>query len=278
MKLCITTLSENTAGLGNFMGEWGISVLVESDDLSLLFDTGQGISAAYNADLLGIDLSRVGKIILSHGHYDHTGGLRLILRKMRRDIEIIAHPDIWAAKYVRHGDQKEQYVGIPFQRDELESLGANFNLRRQATRITDSIMTTGEVPMVTDFEKIAPNLLVKEAAGFKPDRLLDDQALVITTELGLVVVLGCSHHGVINTLYHAQQLTGERRIYMVVGGCHLMAASPEQIESTITALKELDIQRLGVSHCTGLHAASIMAREFGDRFFFNNAGTVIRLP
>ena len=132
--------------------------------------------------------------------------------------------------------------------------------------------------MVTDFEKIAPNLLVKEAAGFKPDRLLDDQALVITTELGLVVVLGCSHHGVINTLYHAQQLTGERRIYMVVGGCHLMAASPEQIESTITALKELDIQRLGVSHCTGLHAASIMAREFGDRFFFNNAGTVIRLP
>lgn len=84
MKLKIVTLSENTAGLGNFLGEWGLSILVETADLSLLLDTGQSVSASYNADLLGVDLSRVSRIILSHGHYDHTGGLPYVLCMMRK--------------------------------------------------------------------------------------------------------------------------------------------------------------------------------------------------
>ena len=277
MKLRITTLSENTAGLGGFLGEWGLSILVETDDLSLLFDTGQSISAGYNADILGVDLRRISKIILSHGHYDHTGGLRQVLRKMRKEVEIIAHPDMWAAKYTRRKGQTERYIGIPYQRQELESLGANFKLRTESTKITDNIMTTGEIPMVTEFEKIAPNLLVKEATGFKPDGLLDDQALIINTEMGLVVILGCAHHGIINTLYHAQQLTGVKRIHTVLGGCHLINAPEERIRLTITTLRELGIQKLGVSHCTGLPAACLMAQEFGDQFFFNNAGTVTTL-
>jgi len=279
MKIRITTLSENTAGLGNFIAEWGLSILVETDDLSILFDAGQGISASYNADILGIDLSQIDRIVLSHGHYDHTGGLRQLLRKMRKEVEIIAHPDIWAAKYSsRQEDQPYKYIGIPYARQELESLGANFNLTTRLTKITDSIITTGEIPMVTEFEEIEPHLLVKEDSGFYPDRLLDDQALVINTEQGLVVILGCGHHGIINTLYHAQKLTKVKKIHTVLGGCHLIDAPKERIKLTIAALRELGVQSLGVSHCTGLPAAMLMAQEFGDKFFFNNAGTIIDLP
>ena len=279
MKLRITTLSENTAGVGNFLAEWGLSILVETDEVNILLDTSSGISASHNADILGIDLSKIDKIVLSHGHYDHTGGLRQILRKMRKEVEIIAHPDIWAAKYARRQGQKDRYIGMPFQRQELESLGARFNLTTKSIKITDNIMTTGEIPMVTDFEEIEPNrFFVKEETGWQPDELLDDQALIINTEQGLVVILGCAHRGIINTLYYAQQLTGIKPIHMVLGGCHLISASKERIRSTIAALRELGIQKLGVSHCTGLPAAVIMAQEFGDKFFFNNAGTRINLP
>jgi len=139
-------------------------------------------------------------------------------------------------------------------------------------------MTTGEIPMVTQFEEIEPYLLIKEDTGFQPDKLLDDQALVINTELGLVVILGCSHRGIINTLYYAQQLTKVKRVHTVLGGCHLIDASKERIKLTIAALRELDVQKLGVSHCTGLPAAMLMAQEFGDKFFFNNAGTITNLP
>ena len=277
MGLQITTLSENTAGLGGFLGEWGLSILVETEKLNILFDTGKSISASHNAELLGIDLSQIDKIVLSHGHSDHTGGLRQILRRMRKEIEIIAHPDIWAVKYGRREGQEDKYIGIPFHRQTLESLGARFNLTTESVRLTDNIMTTGEVPMVTDYEEIEPYLVVKEDVGFKRDKLLDDQALIINTEPGLVVILGCAHRGIINTLYHAQQLTGVKAIHTVLGGCHLMDASEERVWLTIAALKELGVQRLGVCHCTGLPASAIMAQQFGDKFFFNNAGTVLSL-
>ncbi|GAH12545.1 unnamed protein product, partial [marine sediment metagenome] len=190
------------------MAEWGLSILIETDGVNILLDTSSGISASHNADILGIDLSKIDKIVLSHGHFDHTGGLRQILRKMRKEVEIIAHPDIWAAKYARRQGQKDRYIGMPFQRQELESLGARFNLTTKSIKITDNIMTTGEIPMVTDFEEIEPNrFFVKEETSWQPDELLDDQALIINTEQGLVVILGCAHRGIINTLYHAQQLT-----------------------------------------------------------------------
>lgn len=277
MRLRVTTLSENTAGMGNFLAEWGLSMLVETDEMNILLDTGQSISTVYNAAALGIDLSRIDKIVLSHGHFDHTGGLRQVLRKANKRIEIIAHPDIWSVKYSRR-DGKDRYIGIPFLPQELEGLGAIFNLTAKPTRITDRIMTTGEIPMVTDFEEIDPDLVIKEDSDWQPDKLLDDQALIINTESGLIVILGCAHRGIINTIYHARQLTGVKRVHAVLGGCHLFGASQERVRSTIAALKELNVQKIGVSHCTGLPAAVMMAQEFGDKFFFNNTGTSINLP
>ncbi len=279
MGVRITTLSENTAGFGDFLAEWGLSILVETDETSVLLDTGRSISASHNADTLGIDLSKIDKIVLSHGHFDHTGGLREILHKMgKKEIEIIAHPDVWGAKYSRREEEGDKYIGIPFQRYELESLGAIFNLTTKPVRITDSIMTTGEIPMVTDCEEIDTALFVKGDTGWQPDKLLDDRAIIINTPSGLVVILGCAHRGIINTLYHARQLTGVERIHTVVGGAHLMNVSQERLWQTVAALRELGVQRLGLCHCTDLPATCVLAQEFGEGFFFNKAGTTIDLP
>jgi len=277
MTVKITTLSENTANYG-FLAEWGLSILVEADGLRILLDTGLSFSTVHNAQLLRIDLSTIDRIVLSHGHVDHTGGLREVL-KIKGDVEVIAHPDIWVPKYMSRGRKlREQYNGIPFSREELESRGARFNLVREPVYLTDNIMTTGEIPMVSGYEEIENNRLVKEAGKFHPDPLADDLALIIDTDFGLVIIPGCAHRGIINTVRHAQNLTGKELVYAVIGGTHLYPASEERLERTIADLKEIGIQRLGVSHCTGFHASARLAQEFEDIFFMNNAGTRITLP
>lgn len=272
----ITTLSENTAVRPGVLAEWGLSVLVETDGLNILMDTGAGISVPHNADALRIDLAAVDKIVLSHGHNDHTGGLREVLAKTGK-VEIIAHPDVWAPKHIRLAE-RERYVGVPFPRQELEGLGASFTLSTQPVWLSDDVVTTGEIPMITGYEEIDPNIYIKVEGELIPDPLLDDRALIIKTDVGLVVILGCAHRGVINTLHHAREVTGMEAIHTVVGGTHLISASEERILLTAAALKEFGVKRVGVSHCTGLAPAALLARELGDIFFHNNTATRITVP
>ena len=277
MGLRITTLSDNTAAIGDFIGEWGLSILVETETTRVLLDTGQGNATVHNADLLGIPLGTIDKIVLSHGHFDHTGGLRSVLRRMKKKVDIVAHPDIWQLKYSRRTSQEPHYIGVPFRRSELESLGASFVLTEKPVHIDDSMMSTGEVPMATPYEHVDDMLFVREGAGYQPDKVMDDQALIVKTKAGLVVILGCAHRGMINTLNHAKRLTGEDRIYAVIGGSHLISASEERLWQTIEAVREMQVQKLGLCHCTDLKATVLLAQEFGDSFFFNKAGTVLEL-
>ena len=277
MEVKIHTLTENTANYG-FLAEWGLSILVEVDGMRILMDTGLSFSAVHNAQLMGIDLSTIDRIVLSHGHTDHTGGLREVL-KIKGEAEVIAHPDTWTAKYVqRDGEARKQYCGIPFSREELESRGAQFNLTKEPVRITQHVMTTGEIPMVSGYEEVENNLFVQKGNTLRQDPLADDLALVVDTDFGLVVILGCAHRGIINTLRRAQNLTGKELVYAAIGGTHLFRASKERIEKTIADLREMGIQRLGVSHCTGFPASARLAQEFEDIFFLNNAGTRLTLP
>lgn len=271
----ITILAENRVGLSKgLIAEHGFSAWIEAGGKKILWDTGQGNCIAQNPDKLGVKIKEADLICLSHGHYDHTGGLQDVLQRMRKKVEIIAHPDVWAEKYTRQPDNTYRYIGIPFQRQALESLGASFMLSREPVRLTDNVLTTGEVPEITEYEQIEPDRFsVKENGEMKPDLLADDLALVINTRQGLIIILGCGHRGLINTLLHAQKITARKEIRLVIGGCHLIGASTERVWMTLNALKEMDVQRIGVSHCTGLPAAAIMAQELGDRFFFNNAGT-----
>ncbi|MGB5157967.1 MAG: MBL fold metallo-hydrolase [Desulfobacterales bacterium] len=277
MTLRIATLCDNTAERGGFLGEWGLSILVETEDAKILLDTGNGSSLIHNAGLLDIDLGKIDKIVLSHGHFDHTGGLRDLLRRMNKNIQVIAHPDIWQAKFARRQGEKERYIGIPYQREELERLGADFLLSSRPVNVAENVMTTGEVPMNTGFEEIDAGLYVKEGLTWKPDAIMDDQALIVKTTRGLVIILGCAHRGIINTLYHAQQITGETDIHMVLGGSHLMNASKERLRKTIDALRKLNVQKMGLCHCTEMYAISVLAQEFNEKFFFNKAGTIVNI-
>lgn len=272
----VTTLCDNMTSERGILAEHGLSLLLEVDDQVVLLDTGQTSTVLHNAQTLGIDIGRVSTVVLSHGHFDHTGGLRDLVRCVP-DLTIVAHPDIWSNKYVIRSNRPPRYVGLPFVWDELDGRGVKFQFSSQPTQIGERIWVTGQIPRVTPFEQVDRDLYIKEKESWYHDLVWDDQSVVIKTDNGLVVALGCAHSGIVNTLTYAREIAGEERIYAVVGGTHLGPAPVEQLQATIAALEALDIQRLGVSHCTGPRPAAALAAVFGDRFFYNGAGKVTEL-
>jgi len=278
MDVRLTTLCDNLVGSLGFIGEWGLSILVECGGETILLDTGLTDSVVRNAVQNGIDLNRITRIVISHGHKDHTGGLRNLFQTLDTKRQVIMHSEAWAHKYAARPEStgsRMHFIGIPHTREELEYIGASFTLNREPVWINDQIVVTGEVPMKTTFESIDDNLFVKTGGEYKPDRIPDDQALVIKTSKGLVVILGCAHHGMINTLMHAREITGEKKIHAVVGGTHLFRAGSDQIDQSIAKLEEFKVAHVGVSHCTGMPASMALMQHFGDRFFFNHVGKVM---
>ena len=276
MEIKITTLAENTA-TADCIAEWGLSMLVEADGKRILFDTGAGTAALMNATTMGVDLSGIDCIVISHGHFDHTGGLYQTLKRTGPK-KIIAHPDIWSRKYGSLDNAPKRFIGIAYLREAFESMGASFQLSSQPQRISERITTTGEIPMQTAYESVETYLCVKGSEGLIQDPLADDLSLVIDTDFGLVVILGCAHRGIINTLTQARKVTGKDTVYAAIGGTHLLHANKERLDKTAEAMREIGVQYLGVSHCTGFKAAAYLAELFGDRFFHNNAGTRLTLP
>jgi len=276
MALKITTLSENTAAGPGCTAEWGLSIFIQTDDMNLLLDTGAGVATLRNAEQADISLKTADKIVLSHAHADHTGGIRDVLQRTLQP-EVIAHPAVWTPKYKKtEKDPAALFNGIPFAREELEKL-APFRLSKDPVRITDTILTTGEVERKNDFETIEPYFFRKEQARLVPDDFPDDRALIFKTDKGLVIVSGCAHRGIVNSILHARKITGEDRIHTVIGGTHLYPKKDVQIEQTVRAMNELGVQHIGVSHCTGLAAAMQLRQAFGERFFLNNAGNQLTI-
>jgi len=270
----ITTLVEDTATKPKLIAEHGLSMLIETGENNILFDTGQLFALLYNAKILNIDLSKVDKIVLSHGHFDHTGGLKRILSRTGK-IDVYAHPDIFAPKYAKD-KERNRYIGIPYEREELESKGAVFHLSREPLWITDNIMTTGEIKRITDFEEISDNLCIMRAGYLVKDDLLDDQALIIKAGAdGVVVVLGCAHAGLVNTLQHISEQTSDAKVSMIIGGTHLLHSSSCRIKRTIDALKGFGVKKVAASHCTGRRASAMFLEAFGCSFIENHVGTQI---
>jgi 7,8-dihydropterin-6-yl-methyl-4-(beta-D-ribofuranosyl)aminobenzene 5'-phosphate synthase len=199
------------------------------------------------------------------------------LQHVQHPLEIVAHPDVWAPKYSQRRNRPERFIGLPFQQQELESLGARFILSKEPVELCPGVQTTGEIPMTTDFESIDSGLVLRSKAGWEPDPLLDDLALIVDGAAGLVVVLGCAHRGVINTLRRVRELRAGKKIDLVIGGAHLKDASDEQIWQTVSSLNEMGVARLGVSHCTGPRAVQILSQTYGDNFLFNSTGSTIEL-
>jgi len=266
MKFRITILCENSVGpISGALGEHGFSALIEeAGGEPLLFDTGQGLSLLHNARLMKRDLSTVRKVVISHGHYDHSGGL-LPLLKEHGPKTVFAHPGIFSLRN-RLKDTGECYpIGIPENRTALEAAGAVFDLSTEFRSIAPGLYLTGEVPRVTDYETGDQGLYC-DCTGQELDTTPDDQSLVVESDKGLVILLGCCHAGLINTLEHIAYMTGRRDIYAVTGGTHLGFSGHDQIEKTIAALKGWGIKKLAASHCTGFNASARLSREMAKEF------------
>ena len=256
-KITIRVLAENTAQGPRLLGEHGLALWIELDGRHVLFDTGQGNVLTANAYWLGVSLAEVDAIVISHGHYDHTGALADALRGDRPKA-VFAHPAALEAKYARNQDGSSREIGIPFSCVQA--------VRRKAAQVIDTrspatviggLTVTGPIPRANDFEETGGPFFIDQACR-KPDPLDDDQAVFFGTSEGTVVLVGCAHAGVINTLRYVDQLTDGRPIHAVIGGLHLVQASPERIGRTVEELRRLHLRRVASAHCTGTAAVAAL--------------------
>ena len=270
--LTITVLVENTAGKNGVLAEHGLAYLIETGGEKVLFDTGQGAVLENNIQKLNIDLSDVSSIVLSHGHYDHTGGLHIAL-PMIQSPQVYAHPAATDSKFSANPDGGSHPVGMP-EADRLALQQADWIRVEAPTKLPCGLRLTGPVPRVTDFEDTGGAFYL-DAECTVPDELPDDQSAFLETEEGTVVILGCAHSGVINTLQYIQTLTNNRPIHTVIGGMHLIHADKTRMDRTVEELCAMNIQQLVPCHCTGLPAIVRMWNEFPGKCRPCLVGTVI---
>ncbi len=274
-SVTITVLADNIAGPGPVQGEWGLSLFLQTDGQRILFDAGSGQVLLGNARALEVDLARANAIVVSHFHLDHTRGLEQALAATGR-VPLYIHPDALLTRYWKEEGGVES-MRLPFTRDQLTARVSKLVETRKATPIADGIWVTGQIPRVTDFEDTGiPNVFMDEQARV-PDAILDDQALFFRVPEGVVIVLGCGHAGVVNTIRYVSELLGEERVYAVIGGTHLIAASPERMSRTIEALRRYDVQKIMLSHCTGLEAYARLTTAFPGRCSWPATSTRIQL-
>lgn len=265
------TLLVDDASNSDLTAEHGLSVWIETTHHHILFDTGQGPALATNAELLNIDLSQTQFLVLSHGHYDHTGGIPHVLQ-CNRDIELFCHP---CAVQPRYNILSDVTKSIHMPRASMAALDKHSNRRlhwvSEPVRLCEDIGLTGPIPRKSTFEDDGGPFFL-DPNGRRKDHIDDDMALWINTSKGLVVFMGCCHAGLTNTLHHIRHLSGVSTIRAVIGGFHLTGAGPKRIAQTLSGLEEMDPAVIVACHCTGEKAVATFRTVLNGRVSKGYAG------
>ncbi|HIQ21650.1 MAG TPA: MBL fold metallo-hydrolase [Planctomycetes bacterium] len=271
--LRITVLSENTAGKAGVLGEHGLAFWIEADGHLLLFDTGQGKVLEHNARELDVPLDRTELVVISHGHFDHTGGLAAVLNR-NPQVPVCLHRAALNEKFARQKRPPHREIGIPRPcREALQQHAGPLLWASQPLELVPGVHVTGEIPRRNAFEDTG-GAFFRDADCQQPDPLTDDQALFIETAAGVLVVLGCAHAGVVNTLDYVAELANGRPIVAVFGGMHLVRAKPPRLEATLAALERYGVRQVAPAHCTGMRAASYLWSRLGARCADCSVGSV----
>ncbi len=276
IKECtITVLAENRVNNPKLFAEQGLSILIKTPQSTLLFDTGQTDTFIKNARQLDLNLHNITAVVLSHGHYDHTGGLPSFIT-MVRPVPIYCHPALLNKKYRSHSGTKVD-IGVPWEKTDITHAGGKLIFKTHPFEISPGIWFSGEIPRHSKFESIDESYQQRVLESYIHDELHDDAALILNTKKGLIVLLGCGHAGVINTVKHAMRITGQKKIYAVMGGMHLQHSKEEKIANVARHLKELNPTYVIPLHCTGFRAVNQFYRLFKERMLLFNVGDALNL-
>jgi 7,8-dihydropterin-6-yl-methyl-4-(beta-D-ribofuranosyl)aminobenzene 5'-phosphate synthase len=275
MDVIVTILVENTTSSPKITGEYGLAVLVTLDGYSVLLDTGCDSALLANSLAMGIKLEQIEDVVISHGHFDHTGGMLSLLNK-KTVKRVYAHPDIFSHRLLPLKNGKFKDIGCVFNTKQLDDAGVELILTKEFTEIFPGVFVTGQIPRVTDYEDTGGDFKVEVKGNLLDDKLNDDMSLIINHPKGLIIISGCAHSGMINTINHARQQTGQKKVLAYIGGTHLMSASKSRIDKTIKELKTYNIEKIIVGHCTGFNACAAMYNELGPAVIKGDAGTSIK--
>jgi 7,8-dihydropterin-6-yl-methyl-4-(beta-D-ribofuranosyl)aminobenzene 5'-phosphate synthase len=277
METSISILCDNVVSRPGFVGEHGFSVLVERGNDRYLFDTGPGLSLPINLKALSKNLNALKGVLISHGHYDHTGGLKWVIEQTGHT-EVVAHPRMFSRHMLLDPHDQAaspRYIGCPFAREELEGLGARFRFVESTTEVRPGIIYVTGVDADPGKRPTDDRLLELRDGQFLPDPVDDDASLLLETGSAPVLILGCAHLGVLNILDHVREKMGIRKLRAVLGGTHLMFYSPENVHRFIDTLEAFSIELVAVSHCSGMAAAIALANHFGTHFGDGSVGSVL---